>query len=223
MNTSSPTQRQRLHSLTASELLVPGGEKPEVIETSQGRFVVTFDREELLAARQKEPVERAILSGRVLVQALKGQGVGVALNIGDASEHLFDAESIEWLNEVLDESGEDGETHLGTLTPPHASPEFFAALDEAIGRLPGLAREAWLFRNDDVLTLAISGVDDRAETAVSRAFADAVRISGWEEDFAVVFADLSGEPSLESVAIRIEIPQEEAAPPKPVDQPPRLR
>jgi len=223
MSEASKTERQYLHALTASELLVPGGETPEVLDTSEGRFVIAFDREELLADHASGPVERAILPGRVLVKALAGQGVGIALNMGDRNERLFDAESIAWLNDVLDADGEDGETRLGILTPPRASPEFFAALDEALGRLPGLAKRAWLFRNDDVLTLAVAGVDARAESAVARAFSDAVNISGWEESFSLIFADLSAQNGLEKAAIRIDIPQEDTAPQKPANQPPRLR
>ena len=75
--------------------------RPRVFALDAGRFAPAFDRDARLAAFLDAPAPYAALSGRRLVTALAGQGIGLALNPGAApSESLLSSEELDWLADM---------------------------------------------------------------------------------------------------------------------------
>jgi hypothetical protein len=120
---------------------------PQVFDLSTGPVALAFDADERMTAFFEGPVEYVALTGRSLVEALAGQGLGLALNLGEApSATLLDAETIRWV--AAEMGGEVDAMDLGgalTLSPPGNAPHsLLAALAERVAQMPGLVQEAWL-------------------------------------------------------------------------------
>ena len=214
---------------------------PKLAQAGDGQVVLAFDSEERLAAFAQGIAPQAAMPGRVLVQMLAGQGIGLALNIGVASsETLLPPEILDWLAEFLAEAPE---AHLDARPEELAAPdglpqELLRALDARLARAGGLADCAYLaaVRYADGRRghlLAIVGAAPEAERAIAGAMAEAVRFGGEgmpELDVAFFAPDDPVAARLEKVALRFDLPELAAAePPSPAapgsdpDRPPILR
>ena len=117
--------------LADSEMFVllsrdPEGETlaPEVFETEEGQFVLVFDREDRLSAFADRAVPYAALSGRMIVQMLDGQGIGLGVNLEVApSSILIPAEGIGWLAQTLAHEPGQVEAGIEELRAPTGLPE----------------------------------------------------------------------------------------------------
>ncbi|MFN4194136.1 MAG: SseB family protein, partial [Tabrizicola sp.] len=84
--------------------------EPQVFDLEDGPVVLVFDREERLAAFTGGIAPYAALPGRVIAGLLKGQGIGMGVNLGVApSSMLLPAEAMDWLAETLEEVPEEVE------------------------------------------------------------------------------------------------------------------
>lgn len=213
-----------MHMLAASELHVPGGETPDVFETSVGRFVLAFDTEDRLAAFAQGVTERASLPGRVLAQALAGQGVGLIVNAGEASEYALDPDGLGWLARIATEAAVVDTARLGGISAPEAlPPALLDALDRVFQRTTGMVRRAWLAEAEDGLVLALAEAMPGSEDALVRGLAEAVRFSDWDGTLSIAFPKDEALSRFERVGLGIEIAREQHPSSATKNVPPRLR
>ncbi len=86
------------------------------------------------------------LSGRALAEMLRGQGIGLALNLEVApSAMLIPAEAVDWLVQTLSNAPSETEARISEVSPPIGLPEaVITGLDRKLAIAAGLARSAYL-------------------------------------------------------------------------------
>lgn len=211
--------------------------EPKVFELEAGPVVLAFDREERLAAFTGGIAPYAALPGRVVAGLLKGQGIGLGVNLGVApSSMLLPPEAMDWLAEALDGGPEEAEAVPEEFLPPSVPESVLAGLDAKLARAGGLAVAAVLAgvryrdgRRGHLLALldAVPG----AEEALARAIREALVFSGIEAgELDVTFLPASDPVALAMarVGLRFDLPAPERAeaPPAPgldPSRPPKLR
>ena len=218
----------------------PQGEvlDPRVFDLEDGRFVLVFDREERLASFSGGIAPYAALPGRVIAGLLKGQGIGLGVNLGVApSEMLLPPEAMDWLAETLEEAPEEVEALPEQFHAPKGLPEtLISALDAKLARATGLASGALLAavsyrggRRGHML--AYLDAAPGAEAALARAASEALVFSGIEAGEIDVAFLRSNDPAMVAmarVALRFDLPMPEAqavpgaAPGMDPKRPPRL-
>ncbi|MBJ3762482.1 SseB family protein [Maribius pontilimi] len=210
---------------------------PRLFETSQGAFVLVFDRAERLADFADGQAPFAALSGRILAAMLDGKGIGLALNPGVApSSFLVPSDAVAWLAETLGQGPDEIEARPTELHPPGDLPErLLTALDAKLATATGLARMAylvWASYETGVRSHMLAVIDPAfgAERALARAVREALVFSGLEAGaLDVAFFDASDAMAarLAKVGLRFDIPKFEAAQPvapgSDPDAPPKLR
>ncbi|MBL9047076.1 MAG: SseB family protein [Tabrizicola sp.] len=212
--------------------------EPRVFELEDGPVVLVFDREERLAAFTGGIAPYAALPGRVIAGLLKGQGIGMGVNLGVApSSMLLPPEALDWLAETLSGDPEEVEALPQSFLAPAVPEAVIAALDTKLARAGGLARSAVLAgvvyadgRRGHLLALLDAA--EGAEGALARAMNEALVFSGIEAgELDVVFL-ASTSPSAEAMArvgLRFDLPVPEvqdltpAAPGMDPSRPPKLR
>ena len=212
--------------------------EPKVFDLEDGPVVLVFDREERLASFTGGIAPYAALPGRVIAGLLKGQGIGMGVNLGVApSSMLLPPEAMDWLAETLDESPEEIQAKPVAFTAPTVPEAVITALDAKLARAGGLATSALLAgvvyeggRRGHILALIDAA--DGAEGALVRAMNEALVFSGIEAgELDVVFlrATDPATQALARVALRFELPAPEvqdrtpAAPGMDPSRPPKLR
>jgi hypothetical protein len=174
----------------------------------------------------------------VIAGLLKGQGIGMGVNLGVApSSMLLPPEALDWLAETLDEGPDEVEARPAQFFPPKVPEAVISALDAKLARAGGLATMALLVGvayNDGRRghLLALIDAKDGAEAALARAMNEALVFSGIEAgELDVVFLS-SGTVEAEAVAkfaLRFDLPkpdlrvQDPAAPGMDPSRPPKLR
>lgn len=166
----------------------PEGEavEPAMLEVEGAALVLGFDREERLADFAKGASAYAALSGRALVQMLRGQGVGLGLNLDVApSAALLPADVVDWLAGTLDVAPEEAHAAVTSVEAPSLPEPVIAALAETLTRAGGLARAAWLVRaryqgGPAGHLLAVVDAAPGAEAAIAKAAGEALGFSGQE-------------------------------------------
>ena len=213
--------------------------EPRVFELEEGPVVLVFDREERLASFTGGIAPYAALPGRVIAGLLKGQGIGMGVNLGVApSSMLLPAEAMDWLAETLDEGPEEVEALAEAFVAPTVPPAVIAALDGKLARAGGLASAAVLAgvayaggRRGHLLALLDAA--EGAEGALAQAMNEALVFSGIEAgELDVVFL-ASGSPAADAMAkvgLRFDLPAPEVgqnltpvAPGMDPSRPPKLR
>jgi hypothetical protein len=211
--------------------------EPKVFDLDDGPVVLVFDREERLASFSGGIAPYAALPGRVIAGLLKGQGIGLGVNLGVApSSMLLPPEALDWLAETLDEGPEEVEALPESFRAPSVPEAVIAALDGKLARAGGLASAALLAgvvyaggRKGHLLALLDAA--EGAEGALARAMNEALVFSGIEAgELDVVFL-ASGSPAAEAMArvgLRFDLPLPEApvaptAPGLDPSRPPKLR
>jgi hypothetical protein len=211
---------------------------PKVFDLDSGPVVLVFDREERLAEFSGGIAPYAALPGRVVAQMLKGQGIGLGVNLGVApSEMLLPPEAMDWLAEALEGAPEEVEAAPVEFLPPAVPEAVVAGLDAKLARAGGLAAAAVLAgvvydsgRRGHLL--AVLDAVEGAGAALARALREALVFSGIEAgELDVVF--LRGEdPAAQAMArvgLRFDLPVPEVAefspqaPGTDPGRPPRLR
>lgn len=212
--------------------------EPRVFDLEDGPVVLVFDREERLAAFTGGIAPYAALPGRVIAGLLKGQGIGMGVNLGVApSSMLLPPEAMDWLAETLDGGPEEIEALPQEFVPPSVPEAVIAALDGKLARAGGLAVAALLAgvvyaggRRGHLLALLDAA--EGAEGALARAMNEALVFSGIEAgELDVVFL-ASGSTvaqAMAKVGLRFDLPGPEvqdlapAAPGMDPSRPPKLR
>lgn len=212
--------------------------EPKVFELEDGPVVLVFDREERLASFTGGIAPYAALPGRVIAGLLKGQGIGMGVNLGVApSSMLLPPEAMDWLAETLSGSPEEVEALPVEFLPPSVPEAVVLALDAKLARAGGLAAVALLAgvvyadgRRGHLL--AVIDAADGAEGPLARAMNEALVFSGIEAgELDVVFL-ASESPATEAMAkvgLRFDLPQPEVQQPAPAapgmdpSRPPKLR
>ncbi|WP_172331178.1 SseB family protein [Mangrovicoccus sp. HB161399] len=211
---------------------------PRVFDVESGQIVLVFDREARLAEFAGEIAPYAGMSGRVLVEMLAGQGIGLGVNLDVApSAIILMPEAVDWLNEQLQHRPEEGEARPSEVRAPKGLPEALVeGLDGKLASAGGLADLAYLVgvtyadgRNGHLLAFvdAVPG----AEPALARAVHEALIFSGLaagELDVAFFPASDGIAPQLAKVGLRFDLPKpaervQRAAPGMNPDAPPILR
>ncbi len=212
--------------------------EPKVFDLEEGPVVLVFDREERLASFTGGIAPYAALPGRVIAGLLKGQGIGMGVNLGVApSSMLLPPEAMDWLAETLDGGPEEVEALPQEFLAPSVPEAVIAALDAKLARAGGLAVAALLSgvvyaggRRGHLL--ALLDVAEGAEPALARAMNEALVFSGIEAgELDVVFLR-AGDPAAAAmgrVALRFDLPAPDvknlapAAPGMDPSRPPKLR
>lgn len=212
--------------------------EPKVFDLEDGPVVLVFDREERLASFTGGIAPYAALPGRVIAGLLKGQGIGMGVNLGVApSSMLLPPEAMDWLAETLDESPEEVEAQPERFVAPSVPEAVIAALDAKLARAGGLATAALLagvtYRDGRRgHLLALLDATDGAEGALARAMNEALVFSGIEAgELDVVFLPAASPAAVAmgQVGLRFDLPPPEmqdmapAAPGMDPSRPPKLR
>lgn len=211
---------------------------PRVFDLDSGPVVLVFDREERLAEFSGGIAPYAALPGRVVAAMLKGQGIGLGVNLGVApSEMLLPPEALDWLADALDGGPEEAEAVPERFLPPSVPEAVLAGLDAKLARAGGLASAAVLCgvvygdgRRGHVL--AFLNATEGAEGPLARAVREALVFSGVEAgELDVVFlgaGDMAAQ-AMGRVGLRFDLVLPEVEEAKPVApgsdpaKPPRLR
>ena len=211
---------------------------PRLFELESGPVVLVFDREERLADfAGGVAAPYAALPGRVIAGLLRGQGIGLGVNLGVApSEMLLPAEALDWLAEALEPAPQEVEAVPESFSAPSVPEAVVAGLDAKLARAGGLAAWAVLagVRYADGRQghlLAFVEAAPGAEPALARAVQEALMFSGVEAGAVdVAFLTAAEAGPLEAVGLRFDLPAPEApevaeieAPGFDPDRPPRLR
>jgi hypothetical protein len=211
--------------------------EPKVFDLEEGPVVLVFDREERLAAFTGGIAPYAALPGRLIAGLLKGQGIGLGVNLGVApSSMLLPAEAMDWLAQTLEEAPEELEALPEEFVTPKVPEAVVSALDAKLAKAGGLALAAVLAgvvyrggRRGHLLAFldAVEG----AEAALARAMGEALVFSGvelGELDVAFLRSGEAGATAILRVGLRFDLPAPEApaapsAPGLDPARPPKLR
>jgi len=208
---------------------------PRVFDLDDGPVVLACDSEERLASATGAPVPYAALPGRVVAQALAGQGVALGINLGVAeTAFLVPPEALNWLAETLGHAPVETLARPEGFAPPHdLPPALLSGLQSKLEGMAGLAQGALLAavgysggRRGHMLVFV--DASPSAEPALARAVAEALTFSGIEAgeiDVAFLSAADPVAVAMARVAMRLDMAQAPAAPPpEPAPpRPPRLR
>ena len=212
--------------------------EPRIFDLEDGPVVLVFDREERLASFTGGIAPYAALPGRVIAGLLKGQGIGMGVNLGVApSSMMLPPEAMDWLAETLDTGPEEIEALPQEFLAPMVPEAVIAALDGKLARAGGLATAALLAgvvyaggRRGHILALIDAA--EGAEGALARAMNEALVFSGVEAgELDVVFlrAGDAVAQAMGRVALRFDLPAPEVQTPAPAapgmdpTRPPKLR
>lgn len=217
-----------------------GNISPEMFDLTDGTFVLLFDREERLAQFADRPVPYVALSGRVVVQMLAGQDIGLGVNLDVApSSIMIPAEAVSWLHQTLENIPEQVEAAIAEVLPPTGLPEvLLTALDAKLATAVGLAASAYLVGvryagGGQGHLLGFVDANEAAQSALAKAASEALIFSGIEAgamDVGFFAAADVMTAKLAKVGLRFDLPQPEPAqayqpviPGSDPDQPPKLR
>ncbi len=211
--------------------------EPKIFDLEDGPVVLVFDREERLATFTGGIAPYAALPGRVIAGLLKGQGIGLGVNLGVASSAmLLPPEALDWLAETLADGPDEVEGLPEEFLVPRVPEALVAGLDAKLARAGGLARAAVLAgvvyrdgRRGHMLAFLDAAAG--AEPALARAMGEALVFSGVEAGELDVAFLRTGDPAAEAmgrVGLRFDLPKPEArdapaAPGLDPSRPPKLR
>ncbi len=232
---------ERLADAQLFLLLAAGAEgdriEPQTYPVDGETYALVFDLIDRLAEFAGASVPYAALSGRATVELMKGQGVGLALNLGTApSAILLPATAVDWLAGILRAGTEETAARpIELRTLASIAPEMLEGLHLKLALVASLAQGAYLadVRYDDGHTGVLLGFLDvlpGSEHALQQAVSEALIFSGAETgEIDIVFL-ASKSPIAERLArvgLRVEMPDpdrpERLAPGTDPSRPPRLR
>lgn len=160
---------------------------PDLFEVEDGRFVLAFDMEERLAEFTGRAAPYAAMSGRILMQMLDGQGIGLGLNLGVApSSILIPDAAVAWLNRTLGQVPDQVEARItGVHAPSGIPPALIDALTAKLASAAGLAQAAYLVgvryvdgRHGHLLGFVAA--NPQAQDALAKAAGEALTFTGIE-------------------------------------------
>lgn len=213
--------------------------KPLIMETSTGRLVLGFDRDIRMTAFMGGATAYIALAGRKLAQLLKGQELGIALNLGTSYETVITPDAVNWITQTLDSTAKQVEARITEITPPGLLPHgLLEALDRRISALSGVADAALLggakYENNmhgHILGIVNAGAE--AQEGIAYSIGEALRLSGLEAgSLDVLFLSEADQITqalsrnglrFDIASVSSEAPPQRKAPGTDPDTPPRLR
>jgi hypothetical protein len=210
--------------------------EPQLLELEEGPVVLVFDRETRLAEVAPDGASMAELSGRALVEMLKGAGLGLGLNLGAApSAFLLPPDGVAWLADLVAARPRLGSKPPAEVRPPEGlSDHLLGALEAKLPTMAGMAQAIGLATGSGAegsrLLIAVFGAGLGTESAIATAIGEALNFSGADAGNVDMIFPVPGseaEARLQRVALCREIPRPEpAAEPGPPglnpSQPPKL-
>ncbi|MEP6017322.1 MAG: SseB family protein [Paracoccaceae bacterium] len=193
---------------------------PETFDIGDQTVVLVFDREERLAQFVGQAAPYAALSGRIVVDLLAEQNLGLTLNPEVApSSFLLAADGVAWLAETLKNEPEEVTGALSELKAPSVPDILIASLDAKLATATGLAQSAYLVGSRDKSgaaghLLGFIGAQPGAEGALAKAVAEALTFSGIEAGALDVAFFEASDPVAAQMArqgLRFDLPQPVAA------------
>ena len=189
--------------------------EPRIFDLTDGPVVLAFDTAARLAQFSAGIAPYAALPGRVLAGLLRGQGIGLGVNLGVApSSMLLPPEALDWLATALEPVPVEVEARPVLFHAPTGLPEaLLTALDAKLARAGGLAMGALLAgvtyeggRRGHMLVFldAVPG----AEAALAQAASEALVFSGIEAgemDVAFLGSGEAAAVSMARVALRFDL------------------
>ncbi len=214
--------------------------KPIIFPVEGQKFALVFDREERLVEFSKIPTPYISLSGRMIVQMLNGQGIGLGVNLSVApSSILLPEETLTWLAETLSTQPQETAAKPTAVYAPGSVPETLVrSLDTKLATMAGLAKTAYLAELaylDAPKGHALAFIDalEPAKPAITEAISEALTFSGIEAGTLDVLFLNASDPiclQLDKVALRFDLPDLQdpqahtvKAPGSDPDKPPKLR
>ncbi|WP_112311025.1 SseB family protein [Pseudogemmobacter bohemicus] len=194
---------------------------PKVFDLESGPVVLVFDREERLADFTGGIAPWAALPGRVIAGFLRGQGIGLGVNLGVApSEMLLPPEAMDWLSDALEPAPEEAMGRPVRFFAPLVPAGLSLALQDKFASARGLASAALLagVEYDDGRRghmLAFIGANTGAEPALARAVQEALIFSGLDAaalDVAFFGPQDRALAGIGEKALRFDLPEPEAPP-----------
>ena len=213
--------------------------QPRVFPLEDGPVVLAFDTEDRLAEASGQVVPYAVLPGRIVAQALAGQGVALGINLGVAeTAYLVPPEALTWLAQTLRHAPESAAGYPERFGRPDAvPPALLATLEAKLARLDGLAASAVLAsvsyaggRRGHIL--AFLDATEGAREALARAAAEALVFSGLDMgqlDVTFLAATEASARAMLQSGLRLDMMSAPAVPTEPPlpqpgsNGPPRLR
>ncbi|QPM88886.1 SseB family protein [Pseudooceanicola algae] len=192
-----------------------GNAAPQIFPVEDGSYVLLFDREERLTDFTGRAAPYAALSGRLVVQQLAGQGVGLAVNLETPSAILIPPDAVTWLAETVAHAPSEVEERIAAFHPPRGLPEaLVTALDAKLATARGLADCAFLAGSESDSgsrshILAFIDAAPGSEAALARAVAEALTFSGIEAGALDVGFFRASDPSAAALArngLRFDLP-----------------
>ncbi len=189
------------------------------------QYALVFDNEDRLgvfaADHKSDAMPYAALPGRVIATMLKGQKIGLALNLGVApSSILVPDAALDWLADTLAAAPEDGGERqlIGIDTPLGLPDALIQGLEEKLVNAVGLASHAVFAKgkfSDDSEGWLLAFIDAApgAEPALARATQEALVFSGTDLATVDVAFFSSGDPiceHLDHLGLRYDFPDPEA-------------
>ncbi|MEM9716796.1 MAG: SseB family protein [Pseudomonadota bacterium] len=200
--------------------------KPWVFDTGQGKFAIAFDTEDRLSEFANGPAAFIAVSGRTIVEMLRGQGIGLGVNLVVApSGHLMEPHDVEWMADLLDKRPEETAALPTEVNAPGLLPDrLILELDRRLSALTGQARYAYLVeaKYETGATghlLAFVNALDGAEGALAQTVSEALSFSGIDAGSIDVTFIQASDPfaaSIAKVGLRFDLPKAEA--PQPIDR-----
>jgi hypothetical protein len=199
--------------------------EPRIFPLEGGPVVLAFDTAARLAGFSGGVAPYAAMPGRVLAAQMKGQGIGLGVNLGVApSSMLLPPEALDWLAMALDTAPQEVEARPVLFHAPTGLPEaLITALDAALARAGGVASAALLAgvtyeggRRGHMLAYLDPAAG--AEAALAQAASEALIFSGIEAgemDVAFLASGDAAAVSMARVALRFDLAAPEPAEPAP--------
>ncbi len=194
---------------------------PKVFELESGPVVLVFDQEERLSDFTGGIAPWAALPGRVIAGLLRGQGIGLGVNLGIApSAMLLPPEAMDWLSEALEPEPEAALGRPARFFAPAVPDSLGLALQDKFASARGLASSALLsgVEYEDGRRghmLVFTDAKPEAEAALARAVQEALVFSGLDAAALDVAFLASGDRALAplaATALRFALPEATPAP-----------
>ncbi len=165
--------------------------EPKIIPVEAGHYVLVFDLKERVTELTGYDAPTSRVTGREVFQLMRGRGIGVAVNMGEApSAMLIPGDAIDWICDTLDESAARNPAptpapapapgRFKALLAPHNFPDtLHLALNEKLGPVADLYDRALLLRAeyDDGQSgylVAFSAVEDANRGMIAASVNDAL-------------------------------------------------
>jgi hypothetical protein len=210
--------------------------EPVTVDPGIGPVAVAFDLEVRLAGFAGAPAPYLALSGREAAAMLASAGLGLALNLDEASETVLDTATLAWLAGV-EGGAEAREARPREVHSPRGLPaDLLEAIDRKLARAAGLASHAVIVEAEYEdggrgHMLAVFDCAPEVRDALAAAIGEAMAFQGFGAGWLdVVFLDAEAPVAgrIEKVGLRFDLPKAPGAlapraPGTDPEKPPKLR